>query len=174
MTAGKGIVHSEMPEQEEGLLAGFQLWVNLPAKDKMSEPAYQEFIAGEIAVETLPDGSVIKVIAGTTDTGTSGPIANSTVNPVYLDVSLNRDGIFEQSLSVGDNAFIYAIDGEVLVGEQRLPLPAKQLGLLNKGDRVVVTAGASGGRFLLVAGTPINESVARAGPFVMNTKDEIL
>lgn len=174
MTAGKGIVHSEMPEQEDGLLMGFQLWVNLPQKDKLCEPGYQEFPAYEIAVEPRGDGGIVRVIAGATDYGTVGPVKRDTIDPTYMDVSVPEGGEFTQSLKTGDNAFIYVVEGQVLVGEKSISLPAKQLGVLSDGGKVKVTAVTSGTRFLLVAGTPIKESVARGGPFVMNTKAEVL
>jgi redox-sensitive bicupin YhaK (pirin superfamily) len=174
MTAGKGIVHSEMPEQESGLLKGFQLWVNLPAKDKMCEPAYQEFIAQDIAMEVQQDGSQVRVIAGTTDSGTNGPVKREDIKPIYMDVTLAANGEFKQRIKLGDNAFIYAIEGEVLVGDKASTLPARQLGVLSDGDQVSISAASRGARFLLVAATPINESVARGGPFVMNTKEQVL
>jgi len=177
MTAGKGIVHSEMPEQESGLLKGFQLWVNLPAKDKMCNPAYQEFIAQDIAVEKQQDGSEVRVIAGTTDSGVSGPVKRDDIKPTFMDVTLPAEGELKQCIKAGDNAFIYVIEGHVLIGKKSGSLPAKQLGVLSDGDQVTITAGTDGtkgARFLLVAATPINESVARGGPFVMNTKAQVL
>ena len=173
MTAGKGIVHSEMPEQEEGLLMGYQLWVNLPQKDKMCEPQYQEFPSSEIAEEYRADGGIVRVIAGMTDNGTVGPVKNHNVDPSYMDISLPKSGVFKQSIKASDNAFIYVIEGSVLVGEQSTPLPKKNLGVLTKGTNIKVSAAEKSTRFLLVAGTPINESVARGGPFVMNTTEEI-
>jgi len=174
MTAGKGILHSEMPEQESGLLKGFQLWVNLPAKDKMCEPGYQEFVAKDIAMDVRPDGSEVRVITGTTDNGISGPVVRNDIQPTFMDITLPQDGQFSQRIKAGDNAFIYVIEGEVLVGEKASLLPAKQLAVLNDGDHVRITAASNGARLLLVAATPINESIARGGPFVMNTKDEVL
>ena len=174
MTAGKGIVHSEMPEQESGLLKGFQLWVNLPSKDKMCEPGYQEFDARDLAIETRDDGGQVRVIAGTTDNGTSGPVKREDIKPIYMHVSLPPGGVFKQRIKAGDNAFIFVIEGQLSVGENATPLPAKQLGVLADGDQVTLTAGNTAAQFLLVAATPINESVARGGPFVMNTKAEVL
>ncbi len=173
MTAGKGIIHSEMPEQEQGLLQGFQLWINLPAKDKMQAPAYQEFPANEIAVEHLDNGTEIRVIAGETNYDTKGPVVNTTVNPVYMDVSLPPDQVFEQSVKTDDHAFIFIIEGQLSIGETTRILNRRQLGILKKGDQVKVTANETT-RFLLVAAHPLNEPVARGGPFVMNTKAEIL
>jgi len=173
MTAGKGIVHSEMPEQEDGLLMGFQLWVNLPAKAKMSEPAYQEFPPEDTPLEQREDGTQIRVIAGTTSEGTVGVVNNSYVRPTYLDVSLPAGRSFNQRVNAGDNSFLFVIDGDAEVGEQGGNLGRRMLGILGEGDRITVKAGADGARFLLVSAQPLNEPVARGGPFVMNTKEEI-
>lgn len=173
MTAGKGIIHSEMPEQEDGLLQGFQLWINLPAKEKMQAPAYQEFPANEIAEEYLDNGSEIRVIAGTTDNGTTGPVVNHAVNPIYMDVSLPKSQVFEQTVKTDDNVFIFVVKGEVSVGQSSRKIGAQQMGVLREGDQVVVTANKAT-RFLLAAARPLNEPIARGGPFVMNTKAEVL
>lgn len=174
MTAGRGIVHSEMPEQEDGLLMGFQLWVNLPASAKMSEPGYQEFPPSRVPLETRSDGIVIRVISGVTDDGTRGPVENHYVNPTYLDVTLPAGQTFEQTVDAGSNTFIFVIEGELLVGEKQSPLGWRTLGILTSGNRVVTTAGDQDTRFLLVSGQPLNEPIARGGPFVMNTKEEIM
>jgi len=174
MTAGKGIVHSEMPEQEDGLLMGFQLWVNLPMADKMTEPAYQGFSVSEIPIEQRDNGMVVRVISGRTDEGTVGPVVNNFVKPTYLDVALPAGKLFEQVLDSTDNAFIFVIEGDVKVGEQARVLGKRRLGVLSDGERVTVTAGNSDSRFLLVAAQPLNEPVARGGPFVMNTRQEVL
>ena len=174
MTAGKGIVHSEMPEQEDGLLMGFQLWVNLPMADKMTEPAYQGFSVSEIPIEQRDNGMVVRVISGRTDEGTVGPVVNNFVKPTYLDVALPAGKLFEQVLDSTDNAFIFVIEGDVKVGGQARLLGKRRLGVLSDGERVTITAGNSGSRFLLVAAQPLNEPVARGGPFVMNTRQEVL
>ena len=173
MTAGKGIIHSEMPEQEQGLLQGFQLWVNLPADEKMREPAYQEFTAGEVAVEQHDNGIEVRVIAGMTDKGTQGPVSNDYVNPVYMDVVLPEQEIWEQNVDAGDNTFIFVVEGRVVLGDKQRPLAARQLGILRNGDRVRVQAD-SAARFLLVSARPLNEPVARSGPFVMNTSQQVM
>ncbi len=173
MTAGKGIVHSEMPEQENGLLQGFQLWINLPASEKMQVPAYQEFPANEIAIDRLDNGTENHVIAGTTNNGVSGPVTNNTVNPTYMDVSIPERQIFEQTVNVDDNAFIFVIEGELSVGESKRKISHRQMGILEAGNQVLVTAYEKT-RFLLVAAHPLNEPVARGGPFVMNTTAEVL
>jgi len=174
MTAGKGIIHSEMPEQENGLLMGFQLWVNLPARAKMSEPGYQEFPPSETPLEIRSDGTEIRVIAGTTNEGTVGVVKNEFVNPTYLDVTLPAGQSFEQAVSLADNTFLFVIDGELHVGKQETNLELRMLGILGEGDRVHVQATSESARFLLVSAQPLNEPVARRGPFVMNTKEEIM
>ena len=174
MTAGKGIVHSEMPEQDSGLLAGFQLWVNLPSKDKMCEPKYQEFVAQDVTLEQRDDGTQLRIVAGVTDEGSIGPVLRHDIEPTFMDITLAPGSEFKQQIKAGDTAFIYVIEGHVLVGHQESLLPAKRLGVLDDGDHVSLTAAPHGARLLLVAATPISESVARGGPFVMNTRDEIL
>jgi hypothetical protein len=169
MTAGRGIVHSEMPEQQEGLLHGFQLWVNLPAKAKMTAPAYQEFSADQIPVEQLDNGAKVHVIAGQTNQGTVGPVINDFISPVYLDVFLPAGQEFEQTVTMDDNAFVYVIEGELAFSE---PLMAGQLGILNEGNTIQIKA-KQDARFLLVAAKPLNEPVVRGGPFVMNTQQEL-
>ena len=174
MTAGKGIVHSEMPEQESGLLKGFQLWVNLPKTDKMTEPAYQEFPADKLAIEYGDDGSEIRVISGTTNKATTGPVINTHVKPTYMDVHLPAGTIFKQDLPTGDNAFIFVIEGTVSVGDTGRQLQKNHLGILSQGDLVTITALSESSKFLLISGKPLNEDVARGGPFVMNTKAEVM
>ena len=173
MTAGKGIVHSEMPEQENGLLMGFQLWVNLPASAKMSEPAYQEFAPASVPLEQRQNGTLVRVVSGTTSEGTRGPVNNRYVKPAFMDVTLPAGERFDQQLGASDNAFIFVIEGDLVVGNTRQPLGHRELGILGEGDHITVTAGSSA-RFLLVAGQPLNEPIARGGPFVMNTKAEVM
>ena len=181
MTAGKGILHSEMPEQQEGLLKGFQLWVNLPAKAKMSEPGYQEFLPESTPLEQRDNGIKIRVIAGETNQGTVGPVINTHTYPTYMDVSLPANTTFDQRLVNDHNAFIYVIEGEVSVqdstgsaqGKANNTVKAKNLAALSKGDNITVSSNINGARFLLIAGKPLNEPVARMGPFVMNTQTEI-
>ena len=172
MRAGRGIVHSEMPEQEQGLMKGFQLWVNLPARGKMSDPDYQEFPAEMIAVESR-EGVELKVIAGTTDAGTTGPVVQEFTEPIFLDISVDAGVSFQQTVPATHNAFVYVIDGQIAIGEQGKVLGARQLGVLSKGDLVSIT-GHTNARVLLMAGRQLNEPVARGGPFVMNTKAEVL
>jgi redox-sensitive bicupin YhaK (pirin superfamily) len=172
MTAGSGIVHSEMPEQEDGLLSGFQLWVNLPASEKMSKPAYQEFPASEIPVEAHDDGAQINVIAGQTDRGTKGPVRNPHTEPLYLDVHLKQSTRFQQTVPDTHGGFIYVIKGTIEVSGTQVP--ASSLAVLSDGDRVEITSPNGKSRFLLIAGRRLNEPVARGGPFVMNTREEVL
>jgi redox-sensitive bicupin YhaK (pirin superfamily) len=174
MTAGKGIIHSEMPEQESGMLKGFQLWVNLPKTHKMTDPVYQEFPANELAMEYGDNGSKIRVISGTTNKGTVGPVINTHVKPTYMDVSLPAGEIFEQTLPLDDNAFIFVIEGSISVGSTGQKLQKNNLGLLSKGDLVSITGSSVMSNFLLISGKPLNEAVARGGPFVMNTKAEVM
>jgi len=174
MTAGRGIVHSEMPEQEDGLLMGFQLWVNLPAKAKMTAPAYQEFPPSKVPLEQHDNGTSIRVISGTTNQGTRGPVENAFVDPTYMDITLPAGQSFEQTVGTDSNAFIFVIEGGLIVGNSQKPLGQRTLGILSEGNRVVATANKDKTRFLLVAGQPLNEPIARGGPFVMNTREEIL
>ncbi|MDN5566691.1 MAG: pirin family protein [Psychrobacter sp.] len=182
MTAARGILHSEMPEQEDGLLKGFQLWVNLPASAKMSEPSYQEYLPESTPLERHDNGTEIRVIAGQTNHGTVGAVVNNYTYPTYLDVSLPAHTDFEQTLAEAHNAFIYMIEGHITVlnaeddstGAQTNHLSAKKLAVLTKGEHLQVRGGADGARFLLIAGQPLDEPIARGGPFVMNTKAEVL
>ena len=173
MTAGRGIVHSEMPEQENGLLQGFQLWVNLPARAKMIAPGYQEYPPTGVPLERRDDGTQVRVVAGTTSAGTTGAVHNDWVKPTYLDVTLPAGVDFEQPVGADDNAFLYVIEGSLRVGAAQKPLAQGMLGILGPGDRVQVSA-KEGARFLLVSAQPLNEPVARGGPFVMNTREEII
>jgi len=172
MTAGRGIVHSEMPEQEDGLLQGFQLWVNLPSAEKMTAPTYQEFPAPEIPVETIAHTGTVTVIAGTTDAGTTGPVKNSHTDPLYLDIQLTAGATFQQTVAANHSGFIYVITGKVRIGKDLELLGNGSLGVLSDGDRVHVSCDKDC-RFLLITGRRLNEPVARGGPFVMNTKQEI-
>ncbi|OHE83010.1 MAG: hypothetical protein A2190_10690 [Lysobacterales bacterium RIFOXYA1_FULL_69_10] len=175
MTAGRGLVHSEMPEQEEGRMRGFQLWVNLPGREKMTEPRYQEFAPDRIPqVEPAP-GVSVKVIAGEVD-GVTGPIAQPATEPLYLDIALQAGASWEYTLPAGHNVFAYAYEGDVAVGEgeDARALPSQTLAVLGGGDRLALRAGDTGARVILVAGRPLREPVARHGPFVMNTRQELM
>ncbi|WP_417623347.1 pirin family protein [Paremcibacter congregatus] len=171
MTAGRGILHSEMPEQQHGLLRGFQFWVNLPARDKMTAPRYQEYAANSIPKENLTSGGTVKVISGRTDQGTEGPVRGVATAPIFFDVTLPEGASFSQSLPESHNGFIYMVAGQVEIGSDLLG--ERHLGILGDGDLVHVTAGDKGARFLLLGGQRIEEPIARSGPFVMNTEEEI-
>ena len=175
MTAGRGLVHSEMPEQLEGRMRGFQLWVNLPARDKMTDPRYQEFAPALIPQVQPADGVLVKVIAGRVGE-TAGPIAQPATDPVYLDIELRPGAAWEYDLPEGHNAFAYVFEGAGSVGEDEdaRPLSAQELGVLAGGDRFKVRAGGAGARLILVAGRPLREPVVRHGPFVMTTKQEVM
>jgi quercetin 2,3-dioxygenase len=174
MTAGRGLVHSEMPEQQEGRMRGFQLWVNLPASDKMVEPRYQEFAPERIPVATPHEGVRVKVIAGTVE-GVRGPIEQPATDPLYLDVALQPGADWSYTLPDGHNAFAYVFEGSASmgVGEDARVLSTHELAVLGGGDRFVVHAD-DGARLILVAGRPLREPVARHGPFVMNTREQVM
>jgi quercetin 2,3-dioxygenase len=171
MTAGRGIVHSEMPEQEQGLMRGFQLWVNLPARDKMGAPKYQEFSAESIPSVTPHEGVGIKVIAGRVG-DVLGPVQQPATDPTYLDVSLAADAAFEHPVAAGHSAFAYVYEGEIAV--DAAIIGKGELLVFGPGDAVRFNGLAERSKFILVAGRPIGEPVARYGPFVMNTQAEIM
>ncbi len=175
MTAGKGIIHSEMPEQEEGKLEGFQLWINLPASHKMTQPAYQEYDVDNIPVETRP-GTSIRVITGETSQGTLGPVSQPLTEPLYLDVSLDANTVFSESIPELHNAFVYVIQGSLrLENEQgeKISATRDQLAILSQGTAIELESQEQPARFLLIAGKPIGEPIARSGPFVMNNQEEL-
>ena len=180
MTAGRGLVHSEMPEQQEGRMRGFQLWVNLPAARKMCEPQYQEFAPERLPVATPAEGVTVKVIAGSVaDAGgatVTGPIVQPATEPLYLDIALAPGAAWSHALPVGHSAFAYAYEGDVAIGdgEGLRPLDTGELGVLGGGELVRLRAGSAGTRLILVAGRPLREPVARYGPFVMNTREELM
>jgi redox-sensitive bicupin YhaK (pirin superfamily) len=172
MTAGRGIVHSEMPEQEDGLMWGFQLWVNLPAADKMTAPRYQEFDPADVPVANLPGGVRVHVIAGTVGDVT-GPVTGIATAPSYFDVEMPAGASATLDLPAGQNAFAYPFEGDALVGDLGNLIPRGTLAVLGEGTRVVLEAKAAPARVLIVAGQPLNEQVVRYGPFVMNTQEQI-
>jgi len=172
MTAGRGIVHSEMPEQEDGLLWGFQLWVNLPADRKWVAPAYQEFPAAAISVEERDPGVSIRVITGTTASGTAGPVTDVATEPLYMDVTLDEHAAMEEPVPSSHNGFVYVYEGAVTV--QGSVVEAGTLAVLGDGERVRIVGERASSRFLLIAGRQLQEPVARAGPFVMNTRQEVM
>jgi redox-sensitive bicupin YhaK (pirin superfamily) len=165
MTAGRGVIHSEMPEQAEGLMKGFQLWVNLPARLKMTEPAYFEFGDQSLPLETR-DGAAIKVLAGKTSLGTASPVANTHVGARYFDVRLAPGASFSEPAPGGSTAAVVLFEGAATVAGKSVTSPS--VAVLGEGDMVDVMAGANGARFLFLSGRPLREPVAWAGPFVMN------
>ncbi len=176
MVAGAGVVHSEMPEQEDGRMEGFQLWLNLPAADKMTAPWYRDLPAAEIPTVALDNGGTVRVLAGATH-GVAGAITRPVTEPVYLDVHLPAGQTFAQALPAGHNAFVYVYRGEVSIGsgDDRAVIEAQRMGVLDnagQSDGVIVRAEADA-RFLLIAGQPLNEPIAQYGPFVMNTQEQI-
>ena len=174
MSSGSGILHQEMPKRKEGLLEGFQLWVNLPAAQKMSTPTYRGLRAPEIPTVRGEDGTSVKVVAGTYGK-VEGPVRGLSVDPTYLDVQLPRGATFAHAVPRGYTAFAYPLEGSGTAGtgEAAAPLGLRQAGLFSDGDRVEVRAGVDGLRFLLVAGRPLHEPVAWYGPIVMNRPDEL-
>ena len=174
MTAASGIEHSEMPEQVEGLLYGFQLWVNLPANKKMSKPRYQEFEPNEMSIEQRNEYTKIRVISGVTAGGVEGMVKNIESSPLYLDVELAEGSVFAENIEPEHNAFIFLVNGELNLfsDTENNVLQSEQLAVLGDGDQIKLEAKQSS-RFLLIAGKPFNEPVARYGPFVMNTEAEI-
>jgi hypothetical protein len=170
MTAGRGIVHSEMPEQEDGLLWGFQLWVNLPAKDKLSPPRYQDIDPADVP-ERVALGARVRVVAGRLGDA-EGPIRGIATEPVFLDVAVPAGGRFEHALPAGHAAFVYVCEGEATVGDDPRAVRARELAVLGAGD-VAAVSSRDGARVLVVAGRPLREPVVRYGPFVMNTEAEI-
>lgn len=165
MKAASGVIHSEMPKQTGGLMRGFQLWINLPATEKMSDPAYQEF-APEAIPEVREDALKVRVLAGEYN-GVRGAVNDPHTDVRYLDVALRSGAVFDYALPEAHAAFVYVYEGE-LTGS-----PLHSLAVLGQGDRIQVVAGADGARFILVAGKPIGEPIVQHGPFVMNTREEI-
>ena len=174
MNAARGIVHSEMPEQQDGLLQGFQLWINLPAANKMDQPSYQEFSAENIPVETIGPGGQVKVIAGRTDMGTQGPVTNIVTDPLYLDVKLDPGSAFTQTVPAAHSVVVYAITGGVQIADNTSQLSKGTLAVLGKGNKIKLQCPDQACHVLVIAATALGEPVARGGPFVMNTKQEVL
>ncbi len=175
MTAGRGIVHSEMPEQQEGRMRGFQLWINLPAREKMTAPRYQEFGPEKIP-QLQSGGASVKVIAGTLG-GITGPIAQPATDPTYLDIELPEGEVFTHPLPAGHAAFVYVYEGSARIGEGEAASTAKahDLAVLTEGGAVTLEGRAAATtRVILVAGRPLREPVAKYGPFVMNTREELM
>lgn len=169
MKAASGVIHSEMPQQRDGLMRGFQLWINLPAQEKMSDPGYQEFTPQAIP-EVQGNGLRVRVLSGEY-AGHTGPISDPHTQVQYLDVNLAAKQVFTQPVDAALNAFVYVFEGDARLGDA--PLPQHGLALLGPGDSVSVTAGDQGARFILVAGRPLHEPIVQYGPFVMTTRADI-
>ncbi len=176
MTAGRGIIHSEMPQQQDGLLWGFQMWVNLPAKDKMVAPRYQDIAPADVPEAAVPSGGVVRVLAGES-LGVRGPVEGITTKPLLLDVTLEAGAELEQPIADDHNAFAYVFEGSGRFGitetSPGTDAAARHAVVFDSGDGVRIEANGGKVRFLLAAARPLGEPVARYGPFVMNTKEEI-
>jgi redox-sensitive bicupin YhaK (pirin superfamily) len=186
MSAGRGIIHSEMPRQENGLMWGFQLWVNLPARDKMRAPHYQDIPPDAVPEVALPSGGSVRVIAGAFE-GVDGAVRHSRdaagavdlggTDPQYLDVRVPADARVTLPVTLGHRAFAYVYDGDAWLGVdagEGTRIGASELATLSDGDTLELRAGVSGARLLLIAGRPLREPIERHGPFVMNTRAEIM
>lgn len=170
MTAGRGLIHSEMPEQTDGLMKGFQLWVNLPADQKMIAPRYQDLAPDDIPSKVLDGIGTLKVIAGTAF-GVTGPVSEIVTKPLFIDLEMDANADVEIPIPAGQTAFLYIFEGKMhLDGET---IETNRLVTLDDGDGVSIKAGSKGARFILLAADPIKEPIARYGPFVMNTQEEI-
>ncbi|MGD8376460.1 MAG: pirin family protein [Acidobacteriota bacterium] len=176
MTAGRGIVHSEMPKQVDGLMWGFQLWVNLPAASKMIEPRYQDIPPEAVPEVKMGEGKLARVIAGVVE-GVEGPVRGVATSPMYLDLRLSPAVKVAHPVPAEYNGFIYVFEGSLEVAgredDPNVTIPRGTLGVLGAGDAIATTTGPEGARFLLVAARPLNEPIARRGPFVMNTNEEL-
>lgn len=172
MTAGKGVVHSELPEQEEGAMEGFQLWLNLPAKDKMCTPGYRDIQSSQIPELNLDNGVTARVIGGTSH-GLKGAVQREVTEPLYLDLHFEKEAVFSQALPPTFNAFVYVYRGELQIGGQHIG--AQRMAILDNGADTdgVVLRSQGPARALLIAGKPLNEPIAQYGPFVMNNQQEL-
>lgn len=172
MTAGRGVIHSEIPEQEDGVMAGFQLWLNLPARDKLCPPWYRDFAAAALPRFVTADGAVATVIAGESH-GVTGAVTRAATAPLYLDLHLPPGARFVQPLPAEHNVFVYAYRGAARIGDATIP--AQRMAILANDPAAdgVIVAAAEATQLLLIAGRPLNEPIAQYGPFVMNTQQEI-
>lgn len=172
MTAGRGVIHSEIPQQQEGVMEGFQLWLNLPAQDKMTAPWYRDFAAADLPRFTSDTGAVVTVIAGVSH-GVHGAVEREMTAPLYLDVQLPAGTRFAQPLPAGHNAFVYVYRGEITVASTLIP--SQRMAILDNASAAdgLVLEASQDARVLIIAGNPLNEPIAQHGPFVMNTEQEI-
>ena len=172
MTAGRGVIHSEIPEQQEGRMEGFQLWLNLPGSEKMCTPWYRDFKAEELPTLTTPEGVAVTVIAGESH-GVAGAVAREATAPTYLDIHMPQGTDFAQPLQAGHNVFVYVYRGAVTIGDQTVPQQRMAILKNDAGSDGVVVAATQDARLLLIAGQPLKEPIAQYGPFVMNTNEEV-
>ena len=172
MTAGRGVIHSEIPQQEEGRMAGFQLWLNLPASDKMSAPWYRDFKAEELPRLRTAEGAEVTVIAGESH-GVTGAVTRAATQPLYLDIHLPARAGFAQGLPAGHNAFVHVYEGSVQIGDTMVP--AQRMAILDNaaGADGVRLQAAENARLLLIAGRPLGEPIVQYGPFVMNSQEQV-
>jgi redox-sensitive bicupin YhaK (pirin superfamily) len=170
MTAGRGLIHSEMPEQTDGLMRGFQIWINLPAAEKMVAPRYQDYRPDQVPVKTLANGTVLKVVAGEAE-GASGPVNGVSRQPLLVDVTLPAGIAWRHKVDPAATVLAHVFEGGADIGGRSLG--TTQMAVLGEGDEIEIKAGAAGARVLILAARPIGEPVVRAGPFVMNTRAEI-
>ena len=176
MTAARGIIHSEMPRQQDGLLRGVQIWINLPGHLKMGAPGYREFSADQIPADTRGQGISARVVAGRSAGGVSGPVRDVFTDPLLLDLDLGKDRSFVETVPAGHAAILFVVEGEVAVraGAGDTVVPARSLAVLGSGESVELRGVGETNRTLLLAAAPIGEPIARSGPFVMNTPQEIV
>ncbi|MDP3841169.1 MAG: pirin family protein [Oxalobacteraceae bacterium] len=172
MTAGRGVIHSELPEQEEGRMEGFQLWLNLAAKDKMSAPWYRDIQSADIPEFTTPEGVTVRAIAGTSH-GIAGAMQRDTTQPLYLDLHLPAGASFAQTLPPGFNAFVFVYRGQLQIGDKLVPQQRMAILKNDAGSDGVILHAEAPARALLIAGQPLGEPIAQYGPFVMNTQEQI-
>ncbi|MEO6927668.1 MAG: pirin family protein [Casimicrobiaceae bacterium] len=172
MTAGSGVIHSELPEQQDGRMEGFQLWLNLGAKDKMRAPWYRDIQSDEIPEFVTAEGVRVRAIAGRSH-GVDGAMQREVTEPLYLDLELPAGASFAQALPASHNAFVYVFRGSVRVGETVVPLQRMAILANSESSDGVKLMATEASRVLLIAGKPLNESIAQYGPFVMNTESEI-
>lgn len=178
MTAGRGIIHSEMPQQASGRMRGFQLWVNLPGAEKMQPASYTDLPSSAVTEQALPGGGKLRVIAGEIDLGNglaTGPIQGKSTEPLYLDLHLLPDERVTLPVAVQLNAMLYVYEGQISNHgrEQQALLGTSRLGRLGSGNQIDISAGKQGARLLLIAGKPLGEPIVQYGPFVMNSREEI-
>jgi redox-sensitive bicupin YhaK (pirin superfamily) len=172
MTAARGIVHEEMPQQQDGLMWGYQLWVNLPASEKMADPGYQDIAPERIPEVALPAGGRVRVIAGEFG-GATGPVGERPTRPVYLDVSLPAGEVLRWTPPAGHTVLVHGVEGDFSLGPSAQAMTVRRLALLGGEGDLLARAGERPARFLVIAGRPLREPIAHYGPFVMNTQDEL-